>query len=212
MLKNYVAIAHNGTHEIEIKKSRFICYLARIKDSAEADAILTQIKKEHYKANHHCSAYVLGDHDDIQHSRDDGEPSGTAGAPMLNVLQRQHLTNTLAVTTRYFGGIKLGAGGLIRAYSHSVSEATAAIGLVQGTLQQELQVQIAYKQQGALEHYLEANHITVADTAYTVNVSLIILIASEQVETTKMAITNLLSGQVAFKLGHTRYHEVPFKQ
>ena len=109
MLQKYRTIKEDNQHEVEIKKSRFICFLKRIETEEEAKAFIQQIKKEHWKANHNCSAFVLGDHHEIQRSSDDGEPSGTAGVPMLEVLKKNDLINVCAVVTRYFGGTKLGA-------------------------------------------------------------------------------------------------------
>ena len=138
MLQKYRTIKEDNQHEVEIKKSRFICFLKRIETEEEAKAFIQQIKKEHWKANHNCSAFVLGDHHEIQRSSDDGEPSGTAGVPMLEVLKKNDLINVCAVVTRYFGGTKLGAGGLIRAYSGSVAQAIVHTGIVEGRLQQEV--------------------------------------------------------------------------
>ena len=112
---NYKTIKNDGIFEEEIKKSRFICQLKRVDTEEEGRQFITQIKKEHYKATHSCSAMIIGEHAEIKRSSDDGEPSGTAGVPMLTVLEKQGLTNVVAVVTRYFGGIKLGAGGLIQA-------------------------------------------------------------------------------------------------
>lgn len=121
MIERYRTIKENGQSEIEIKKSRFICSLKRIESEEEAKNFIQEIKKEHWKANHNCSAFVIGEKNEIQRSSDDGEPSGTAGVPMLEVLKKNQLINVAAVVTRYFGGTKLGTGGLIRAYTHAVS-------------------------------------------------------------------------------------------
>src|SRR5690606_36119864 len=117
MLNKYYTVKQAGSHEIIIQKSRFIGYVERVNTENEANEFIQKIKKQHYNATHNCSAYIIGDHDQIQKANDDGEPSGTAGIPMLEVLKRLNLKNTAVVVTRYFGGIKLGAGGLIRAYS-----------------------------------------------------------------------------------------------
>ena len=105
---DYKTIANDGIVEEEIKKSRFICHLKRISNEEEGREYIAQIKKEHHKANHSCSAMIVGEDGQIKRSSDDGEPSGTAGVPMLTVLEKQGLTNVVAVVTRYFGGIKLG--------------------------------------------------------------------------------------------------------
>ena len=120
MLHSYQTIKEDGQSEIEIKKSRFICSLKRVTSEEEAKDFIQAIKKEHWKANHHCSAFVIGEKNEIQRSSDDGEPSGTAGIPMLEVLKKNELINVIAVVTRYFGGTKLGTGGLIRAYTLSL--------------------------------------------------------------------------------------------
>lgn len=144
MLESYITVKQDDFSEIEIKKSRFICSVKRVTSEEEAKAFIAAIKKEHWKANHNCSAFVIGEKNDIQRSSDDGEPSGTAGVPMLEVLKKKELINVVAVVTRYFGGIKLGTGGLIRAYSHALSHTLDEIGLVIGKLQQELLITIAY--------------------------------------------------------------------
>ncbi len=109
-------------HEIIIEKSKFICYLKKTNDIDVANEFIRDIKKRHYDATHNCTAMIVGDFNPTIRSNDDGEPSGTAGSPMLEVLKKNDLTNVVCVVTRYFGGIKLGAGGLVRAYSSSVSE------------------------------------------------------------------------------------------
>lgn len=115
------------THEIEIKRSRFIATIARTDTPEEAHGVIDRVKREHPQARHNCSAYAIqvGGRNPHQHSNDDGEPSGTAGVPMLEAIKGSGLWNVTAVVTRYFGGVLLGAGGLVRAYSTSVSEALA---------------------------------------------------------------------------------------
>lgn len=124
-------IAASGSMEIEVKKSRFICTVGRAATDAEARAFIASVKKQYWDANHNCSAYVVGERRETQRSSDDGEPSGTAGVPMLDVLLKRELTDTVAVVTRYFGGTKLGAGGLIRAYGQAVSQTVDAVGTIQ---------------------------------------------------------------------------------
>lgn len=116
-------LAKDFEHTIEIERSRFLCYLKKCASEQEARDHIAVVRKLHPDASHHCTAFVIGEHDEIQRSSDDGEPSGTAGVPMLRALKSCGMQNTCAVVVRYFGGIKLGAGGLIRAYSRSVSEA-----------------------------------------------------------------------------------------
>ena len=121
MVKIMYTISENVKNEIIIKNSRFITIIAKIKFKEEVDSILNQIKKVYPKATHYCYAYKIGE--TIKKAEDDGEPSSTAGLPMLNILEKEDITNVIAITVRYFGGIKLGASGLIRTYSKSVKEA-----------------------------------------------------------------------------------------
>src|SRR5699024_1453395 len=123
MLSSYFTVKKEGSAEVMIKKSQFIGYVKRVETEEDAQAFIQSIKKKHHDATHNCSAYMVGEHDQIQKANDDGEPSGTAGVPILEVLKKKGLKDTAVVVTRYFGGIKLGAGGLIRAYGGTTSEA-----------------------------------------------------------------------------------------
>lgn len=207
MLQKYRTIKEDNQHEIEIKKSRFICFLKRIDSEEEAKDFIQQIKKEHWKANHNCSAFVLGDHHEIQRSSDDGEPSGTAGVPMLEVLKKNDLINVCAVVTRYFGGTKLGAGGLIRAYSVSVAQAIVHTGIVEGRLQQEVFVQLDYPNWGKMENFIASENLAVKDTQFTDRVVVTCMVDENQVDDFEAQVTDLLNGQVSFTTGEVTYHE-----
>ena len=207
MLQKYRTIKEDNQHEVEIKKSRFICFLKRIETEEEAKAFIQQIKKEHWKANHNCSAFVLGDHHEIQRSSDDGEPSGTARVPMLEVLKKNDLINVCAVVTRYFGGTKLGAGGLIRAYSGSVAQAIVHTGIVEGRLQQEVFVQLDYSNWGKMENFIASENLAVKDTQFTDRVVVTCMVDENQVDDFEAQVTDLLNGQVSFTTGEVTYHE-----
>lgn len=209
MLESYFTILSDGESDIEIKKSRFICSLKRVYSEEEAKKFIAQKKKEHWKANHNCSAFLIGEKNDIQRSSDDGEPSGTAGVPMLEVLKKQELINVAAVVTRYFGGTKLGAGGLIRAYSHAVSHALTEIGLVEGKLQQEIQLTISYTHVGKVQNFMENTPYTLKETLYGEQVNMICLIDETQTEKFMAAVVELLNGHVSFEKGESSYHEIP---
>ncbi|MGY3765292.1 YigZ family protein [Vagococcus vulneris] len=209
MLLNYYTIKQDGEYEIEIKKSRFICTLKRIESEAEAKEVINKLKKIHWKAAHNCSAFVLGNNQEIQRSSDDGEPSGTAGVPMLEVLKVKQLHNVLAVVTRYFGGTKLGAGGLIRAYGQSVADAITHVGLVEGKLQQEILITVDYPIHGKLEHFLQQESITIADTHFTDKVTIICKVDEQDIESFKQEIINLLSNQCLISSGSMSYTELP---
>lgn len=207
MKEAYFTIYQNGEHQIEIKKSKFICHLFRIENEEQAKEYIAKIKKEHYKANHNCSAYMLGENFEIQRSSDDGEPSGTAGVPMLEVLKKNQLQNTLAIVTRYFGGIKLGAGGLIRAYSTSVSEALKEIGIVQGKLQQILDIIIDYPQLGKLQNYLENEQIAIQEIDYLEQITVKVAIDINQCESFQNVLIDLFNNQLSIQLLNQKYVE-----
>lgn len=208
MIDHYLTIQKDGVAEIEIKKSRFICSLKRVETEDEAKLFIQRVKKEHWKATHNCSAFVVGDKSEIKRSSDDGEPSGTAGIPMLEVLVKKDLINVAAVVTRYFGGTKLGAGGLIRAYSHAVSHGIDEIGIVEGKLQQEVSLTIAYPLLGKLQNYLENNQLAIKETLFTDEVVVVCSIDEESVAAFEASIIELLSGQVQFFYGQKTYNEI----
>jgi len=128
---NYYTIVRPWKNETRVEKSRFICNLQKVTSEAEAQEYIKEMKKQYWDATHNCSAYVVGKDLAVQRSTDDGEPSGTAGMPMLEVLRKNGIYNVVAVVTRYFGGIKLGTGGLARAYARSVVTALEGAGLAQ---------------------------------------------------------------------------------
>lgn len=198
-----------GQHVLEIKKSRFIADLGRVTSEEDAQAFIAAISKREPKANHHCWAYLIGEHDEIQRESDNGEPSGTAGVPILTVLQRNHLHNSIAVVTRYFGGIKLGAGGLIRAYSNATSTGIEATGVVKRVRQRAIQLTVDYANYDRLNHYLTEQQITVLATDYTTAVTVTIAVDLAAVTATQQAITNLLSDRLTMQLGAVDYHELP---
>ncbi|WP_419961319.1 YigZ family protein [Psychrobacillus sp. BM2] len=152
MRKDYHTVQGYGESEIIIQKSRFITYVNRAETEEQAQDFINNIKEKHKSANHNCSAYIIGEHDNIQKANDDGEPSGTAGVPMLEVLKKQGLQDTVVVVTRYFGGIKLGGGGLIRAYGKATTEGIDAAKVVERKLHHLLKVSIDYTWLGKVEN------------------------------------------------------------
>ena len=152
--------------ELEIKKSRFLCYLHKSFSEADAKEFIQQIKKLHPNARHHCYAFIIGEQNELQRSNDDGEPQGTAGVPMLECLANRQMQDTVAVTVRYFGGIKLGAGGLIRAYSKSVSNALDQAVITQKQKRLVYYMTFSYELIGKLDHYFRQNEVAVLDKDY----------------------------------------------
>ena len=209
--ENFLTIKENGSGELIIKKSRFIASIARTNSVEEANAFIQEISKEYRDANHNTFAYTIGLNDDQVKESDNGEPSGTAGVPELKALQLMKLKNVTVVVTRYFGGIKLGAGGLIRAYSNSVTNAVEKVGVIKRVLQQELIFSVPYNRFDEIDHYLKTNDVFIANTEYGVDVKIHIFLDDDDQEKTKNDLTNLLSGQVEFTKGQKRYNEIPVK-
>lgn len=192
----FKTIKEDGMAQEEIKKSRFICHVKRVYSEEEARAFITAIKKEHYKATHNCSAFIIGEKSDIKRTSDDGEPSGTAGVPMLGVLEKHNLTNLCVVVTRYFGGIKLGAGGLIRAYAGSVALAIKEIGLVEIKEQAGLRLKLSYSQYQDFANFLKVQNLEETDTIFTELVDTTIYIDKNIKETTKRNLTEFFNGKI----------------
>jgi uncharacterized YigZ family protein len=211
LIDHYFTLAKDGQHELEIKKSRFLCTLKRLQTEEEAKEAIHALKKEHYRANHNCSAFILGKKAEVQRSSDDGEPSGTAGMPILEVLRKNQLVDVLAVVTRYFGGIKLGAGGLIRAYSNATSTALETLGIVEAKLQQELLLTIDYSQQRTFEHFLAEFPDVLKETRYTEKIDYVLSIDEAEIPDFRAKIIDLLSGKVQITLGEKGYREIPVK-
>lgn len=193
----------------EIKKSRFICHAKRVYSEAEARDFITAIKKEHYKATHNCSAFIVGERSEIKRTSDDGEPSGTAGVPMLGVLENHNLTNVCVVVTRYFGGIKLGAGGLIRAYAGSVALAVKEIGIIEIKEQAGIAIQMSYAQYQEYSNFLREHKLTEIETNFTDQINTIIYVDKEEKENIKSALVEFFNGKVTLTDQGLREVEVP---
>ena len=189
-------IKENGQVQEEIKKSRFICHAKRVYSEEEARDFITAIKKEHYKATHNCSAFIIGERSEIKRTSDDGEPSGTAGVPMLGVLENHNLTNVCVVVTRYFGGIKLGAGGLIRAYAGSVALAVKEIGIIEIKEQAGIAIQMSYAQYQEYSNFLKEHNLMELDTNFTDQVDTMIYVDKEDKENIKATLVEFFNGKV----------------
>ena len=170
-MKEFITIKENVCSEIIEKKSKFIANLFYIENSEQAEKIIKETKKKYFDARHNCIAYrVMEDEKILEKSSDDGEPSGTAGAPMLNILQKNNLVNVLIVVTRYFGGILLGTGGLVRAYSNSLIKAIENTTKIEKCLGQQLEVGLEYSEFENFKYYCKNNSINIIDTQYTENI------------------------------------------
>lgn len=210
MTEPYLTIAKNTTYEQIIKKSRFICSIARVSSEEEAQQFITSIQAANKKATHNCFAYMIGDNDRIQRESDNGEPSGTAGIPILESLKLAKIHNVVAVVTRYFGGIKLGAGGLIRAYSNTTTEAIHQAGLVQRIKQAILKITVTYALHDPLLYYLKENNLEVAGEEYGVNVETSIYVNETDLEDVKEKLINRFNDQLQITEGDQRFNEIPY--
>ncbi len=197
-MDSYPVPASTQAFELTIKRSLFITSLGRINGRAEAKQFVKQIRANHPTASHHCWAYIAGKPDDAHQydQSDDGEPRGTAGKPMLNVLTHSGLGNTIAVVTRYFGGIKLGAGGLVRAYSQSVSEALKQLQTTEQLITSPLSIQFPYTYQGKLDHYLTSQGISITSQSFEADVSYTLAVPISKLECTRTDIANQTQGLV----------------
>lgn len=205
----FKTIRADGQTQEEIKKSRFICHAKRVYSEEEARDFIAAIKKEHYKATHNCSAFIIGEKSDIKRTSDDGEPSGTAGVPMLGVMENHQLTNVCFVVTRYFGGIKLGAGGLIRAYAGSVALAIKEIGLVEIKEQAGLRLGMSYSQYQDFANFLKAENLLEFDTEFTDKVATTIFVDKLGKSSLEEKLIEFFNGKIEIDDQGLREVEVP---
>ncbi len=167
-MNSYVTIKNDVETEIIVKKSKFIANFIKVTSKELAEEEIKKIKKKYFDARHNCVSYrVLEDEKIAERFSDDGEPSGTAGGPMLNILQKNNLVNVLIVVTRYFGGILLGTGGLVRAYSDSLQKAIEESNLLELTIGTECEVKLEYNYFEKFKYYCKNNDIQIKDTSYT---------------------------------------------
>ncbi len=199
----------NGSHEIEVQRSRFVCSLARVGTAAQATDVIASIRKDSWDATHHCTAFRVGPSAQEQRSNDDGEPAGTAGVPMLEVLTRRELTDTVAVVTRYYGGVKLGAGGLIRAYGRSVAEAIDAVGTVQRVSHTTVVVRAGHGDAGRLHHEMLASGHRLEAVRYAADVELTVLIPAADLADFAVWLADRSGGRAAASIGDVVLVDVP---
>ena len=205
----YNTTAENGTASYEIQKSRFIAYTSHVETEAEARDFVAAIKKKHFDARHNCSAWVLGADSSQQKSNDDGEPGGTAGNPILEAIKQHGLTNVVVVVTRYFGGIKLGAGGLIRAYSHTASlglEATPCLEVKPFCL---MEAEMDYSLLGTVENWIRNEELRTGETAYLDKVTVRLLVEPADCEAISTELTNLTAARCKITIHKPEYMSLP---
>ncbi|GGB00283.1 YigZ family protein [Macrococcus hajekii] len=198
-MENYITINNEIQTEQIINKSRFITYLYKVADEAAAKEKIAEIKSLHKAANHNCSAYTIGDQHQIQKANDDGEPSGTAGVPMLETLKKEDVHNVVAIVTRYFGGIKLGTGGLIRAYQSGVTDAIKEAGKVYIQNAFLYHVTMGYDQTGRFEYDIADQPYEIVDQTYTDKVTYQIHVTTDNAERFEQFVSEISQGQAEIK-------------
>lgn len=207
MRDNYLTVKGYGESEIIISKSRFLTYIERAESEEDAMMFIERIKKMHHNATHNCSAYIIGEHDHIQKANDDGEPSGTAGVPMLEVLKKQGLKDTVVVVTRYFGGIKLGGGGLIRAYGKATTEGLLAAQVVERKLHHLMKIVIDYTWLGKVENEIRNSAYALEEIRYLEGVEIIVSVLKEEENQFINWITELTNGQASISFESAQFIE-----
>ena len=209
MLTAYESIEKLTKQNTEIKKSLFIAQIAPVNSEKEAQDFILSVKKDMRDATHNCSAYRIGIKQIAERSSDDGEPQGTAGHPMLHVLQTNNLTNVVATVTRYFGGIKLGAGGLTRAYSSSLANALNDSKIIRFTPHQKIILTVNYTFVGAFENYIKDTDIIVTDRLFTDKVKISLLCLTENSNKHIEFFTNMTSGTAIIETPSEEYVKLP---
>ena len=196
MLEKYKTVYKGGEGEIVEKKSRFIATVRPVKTEEEALAFIEEMKKKYWDARHNCSAFIIGSRGELTRCSDDGEPSGTAGRPMLEVLTGSGIRNIAVVVTRYFGGTLLGTGGLVRAYTQAVKEGLdhCETGIMRKGC--ELEVTTDYNDVGKLQYYFGQQGIVPADSIYAENVKFILLVPVEKEDSLRKNLTETTCGKV----------------
>jgi uncharacterized YigZ family protein len=207
MRANYRTVKGYGESEYVIQRSRFITFVMRVETEEEALDFINNIKKMHHTATHNCSAYMIGEHDDIQKANDDGEPSGTAGVPILEVLKKQKLKDTAIVVTRYYGGIKLGGGGLIRAYGRAASDGIVAAGIVECRLHYLMKVTVEYTWLGKVENEVRQSTYILDDISYMEDVDIFLYVPVEDEDVFLLWMNEITNGQAKISSVTTKFLE-----
>lgn len=194
-------VFEGGEGEIVEKKSRFIATVCPVSSEEEAAAFIAEMKKKYWDAKHNCSAFVIGDHQELTRCSDDGEPAQTAGRPMLDVLLREGIHNTAVVVTRYFGGVLLGTGGLVRAYQKAVQEGLANSIVIEKQSGRKLVIGTDYTGLGKLQYLIAQKGLATIDTIYTDKVELILMVPVELTAETEKDVIEATNGNVDISWG-----------
>ena len=203
------SIARDGSHELEIQRSRFLCSVHRVETPEQAADFIAAIRKQHWDASHNCSAFRVGPDAEQQRSNDDGEPAGTAGVPMLEILSRREITDTVAVVTRYFGGVKLGTGGLVRAYGRAVSETLDEVGTVLRVQHATVHITVDHPTAGKLDNELRTAGHPITNIEYGTKVRFTVLVPAPSTKPFEQWLAEHTAGRAAVEFGDVILLDVP---
>lgn len=204
--ESYKIITKEGTGEIVEKKSRFIANVFSVEDQKQAEEKIAEISKKYWDAKHNCYAYVIGVNGENTKCSDNGEPSGTAGKPILEVINGAGLTNTLIIVTRYFGGVLLGTGGLVRAYTQSAQAGIADCEIGEKVYAQKLTLKVGYNMINNVQYYLTQNEISIADSRYEADVQFDICVKKADIKRVVDGLTQKCEGQIEVVEGDKGYY------
>jgi uncharacterized YigZ family protein len=210
--KGYLVVYEGGEGEIVEKKSRFIATVCPVGSEEEAVAFIADMKKKYWDARHNCSAFVIGSRQELTRCSDDGEPAQTAGRPMLDVLLREGITNVAVVVTRYFGGVLLGTGGLVRAYQAATQAGLAASKIIEKRRGRKLDICTDYNGLGKLQYLFGQQGTAILTTEYTADVRLTILVPTDQLTSLPKAITEQTNGTARLEWGEDAIYAVIDKE
>lgn len=205
-IKTYKVVTKEGTGEIVEKKSRFIGSSYIVESVEDAEKKIAEVSKKYWDARHNCYAYVIGKNSENTRCSDNGEPSGTAGKPILEVITGAGLTNTLVIVTRYFGGVLLGTGGLVRAYTQAAQAAIAASETGEMVYARQLTIEVAYNMINNVKYFLEQNKISISDPRYTENVQYDICVKEEDKEKITEGLIQKCEGKITITEGDAGYY------
>lgn len=209
MVDSCLTISNDGQAEVVIKRSRFRCLVRRVFTEEQAREVIREERARYWDARHHCSAFILEPDRSIRRSSDDGEPAGTAGMPILQVLEANRLTDVVAVVTRWFGGTLLGAGGLVRAYSQATSEALTSTAMIERRLMGEYLIEVSHLDAGKLEAELRGAGVAILEVTYGKSVELLVGVLGNRVDLVSSLVAELSSGRSAMVSVGQRWVDQP---
>lgn len=205
---NYKSVHKYGRDEIIINKSKFIGTAVPVENEEQAIEFINSIRNEFKDATHNCYAYVIGENKNIQRYSDDGEPSGTAGMPILNVINQENLVNVAVVVTRYFGGVLLGAGGLVRAYTKGCKVGLESGIIVDKNLYYDVAFDVDYTLLGKMDNELLKNNFIVKDKIYSDHVTFKLIVKDDETDKINALINEVTSGRAEINIGHASYYSI----